>query len=83
MSARLVREIRVPVSAPIRIMETAVPLSASVEYTVVEEWSDGTIRHPLTRNIVTGEFWRVDRKEALHFLRTGEREVRYIMYGEW
>lgn len=82
--ARRLREIRVPVPAPLCIAEMYDPaLGPRVEYVVLEQWSDFTMRHPTTGNVVVMELWQKDQSAALRFLRTGEREIRYIRTGEW
>lgn len=75
MSARKIEEIRVPVPMPPgSVMALAdgapPPIKPTLEYLVVERWSDGTIRHPTTGVQVVEELWERDREGALYVLRT-------------
>lgn len=75
-----IRELRVPVPASpgTRIVDgigsgAAPPSMPPMEYSVVEEWNDGTIRHPTTGVAVSLDLWLKDRTAALHILRTEGR----------
>ena len=76
MSAYKLRALRIPTTRRIETpwVEVAAvpPMLAQIEYLVVEFWSDHTVRHPTTGNVVTLELWGEERARALHFLRTGE-----------
>lgn len=74
MMAHFVREIRIPVERPVGTLcqpgDRACP--DTIEYFVLEEWSDWTIRHPTSGRMVVKEVWHANYAVMNHWLRTGE-----------